>query len=70
MSAVYVTVLMACTAALLALIVRRALWVARRSRSGAGPRPARGRLINEWIWTAIPVLVLLVLLWQALKMAQ
>ena len=61
MHAAYVTVLAACTAAAAALVGWRLVHL-RGHR-----RPARARLLNEWIWTLIPLLVLAVLLWQALK---
>ena len=64
MFTIYLSLLLACTAVLLVLILRRVLGLLRR------PRPARGRLLNEWAWTVIPLLVLLALLWRALRVAQ
>ncbi len=57
----YVTVLLACTAAVAALIAWRLLALRRHAR------PSRERLINEWIWTLIPLAVLAALLWAALR---
>ncbi|MGH9475045.1 MAG: hypothetical protein ACRD1C_01800 [Terriglobales bacterium] len=60
MHAVYTVVLAACTMAVLGLV----LW--RLSHLWEGSRPSRGRLINEWIWTLVPVIILAGLLWRAL----
>lgn len=30
-----------------------------------GPRPALGRLLNEWAWTLVPLLILGALIWRA-----
>ncbi|HVA64354.1 MAG TPA: hypothetical protein VNF74_11565 [Terriglobales bacterium] len=60
MHAAYVTVLAACTAAVAALVGWRLVHL-------RGRRPSLGRLLNEWVWTLIPLLALAVLLWQALK---
>ena len=60
MHAAYVTVLAACTAAVAALVGWRLVHL-------RGRRSSRGRLLNEWVWTLIPLLALAVLLWQALK---
>lgn len=58
---VYITILLACTAAVVALIGWRLVTLRRH------PRPSRGRLINEWIWTLIPLAVLAALLWAELR---
>ncbi|MGH9467754.1 MAG: hypothetical protein ACRD1Y_10405 [Terriglobales bacterium] len=60
MTAVYLIVLAACSLGVLGLIAWRLLHL------GAHPRPSRGRLINEWIWTIIPVGILAALIWSAL----
>lgn len=60
MHTMYVIVLIVCTAAALALV----LWRLRHVR--AHPVPSRGRLINEWIWTVVPVAILVALLWRTL----
>jgi len=57
----YLTVLLACTAAVVWLVVWRLLQLRTR------PRPTRARLLNEWIWTVIPLAVLIVLLWASLQ---
>ncbi|HUX66010.1 MAG TPA: hypothetical protein VMV31_00820 [Terriglobales bacterium] len=59
MHTAYVTVLAACATAVAALVGWRLVHL-------RGRRPSRARLLNEWIWTLIPLLVLAVLLWQAL----
>lgn len=61
MHGAYLMVLAACTAAVVALVGWRLVTLRRR------PRPSRGRLINEWIWTLIPLAVLAALLWMALR---
>lgn len=60
MHTIYLIVLLACTAAVLALV----LWRLRHLR--ANPAASRGRLINEWIWTVVPVAILVALLWRTL----
>ncbi|HWG38362.1 MAG TPA: hypothetical protein VN690_11655 [Terriglobales bacterium] len=60
MHSAYLTVLLACTAAVVWLIVWRLIQL--RSK----PRPSRARLINEWIWTLIPLAVLIVLVWASI----
>lgn len=60
MHAAYLTVLSACTAAVAMLVGWRLVHLRRSGHRG------RGRLLNEWIWTAIPLGVLVLLLWSAL----
>lgn len=57
MQQAYEVVLWACAAAVLALVALRA---ARWRRQ---PWPGWGRLLNEWAWTAVPLMVLGFLLW-------
>lgn len=64
MQSAYVAVLLCCSAAVAGLVA----WRVAQWRKG--PRPERSRLINEWIWTLVPLAVLAVLLWQAAKMAK
>jgi hypothetical protein len=56
----YRTVLAACTAAVAALVGWRLVTMRRHART------SRGRLLNEWIWTLIPLAVLAALLWAEL----
>ncbi|MGH9412511.1 MAG: hypothetical protein ACRD0Y_02115 [Terriglobales bacterium] len=60
MDRVYIVVLIACSAAVMGLV----LW--RLSHLHAHPLPSRGRLLNEWIWTVVPVAILVGLLWRVL----
>ena len=60
MNLAYLIVLIACTAAVVALVVWRLLHLRRHAPA------SRGRLVNEWIWTLIPVATLAVLLWRSL----
>lgn len=60
MIAVYRVVLIAASAAALALVAGRI------RRLAQGPFPARGRLLNEWAWTLLPLLALGALLWRAM----
>ncbi|HEY8056076.1 MAG TPA: hypothetical protein VIE13_09210 [Terriglobales bacterium] len=60
MNLAYLIVLIACTAAVGALVVWRLLHLRRHAPA------SRGRLVNEWIWTLIPVATLAVLLWRSL----
>lgn len=53
---IYRAALMACLAAMAILLARRWLGAARKSR------PTRARLVNEVLWSAIPTLLLLLLL--------
>lgn len=62
MTTIYMVVLLAASAAAVALVAGRI------HRLAQGPRPARGRLLNEWAWTLLPLLVLGALLWHALGM--
>jgi heme/copper-type cytochrome/quinol oxidase subunit 2 len=61
MHSAYLTVLFACTAGVLMLIGWRLVAMRRHGR------PSRGRVINEWIWTLIPLAVLAALVWSALR---
>jgi hypothetical protein len=56
----YIVTLVAATVAALALVAWRLVRLVR------GPRPATGRLLNEWTWTLVPLLVLGALLWRAM----
>lgn len=60
MHAAYTAVLWACTLAVLALV----LW--RLAHLWTRPQPSPARLINEWVWTLVPVLILVGLLWRVL----
>lgn len=60
MIAVYRVVVLAASAAVVVLVAGRI------RRLTQGPRPARGRLLNEWAWTLFPVLVLGALVWRAM----
>lgn len=55
----YILVLLACSLAVLALVGWRLAGL-RRQRL-----PSRGRLLNEWIWTLLPLATLALLLWHA-----
>ncbi|MGH9418209.1 MAG: hypothetical protein ACRD01_16435 [Terriglobales bacterium] len=60
MPLIYVITLLACALAIVVLIGWRLLHVASR------PLPRPGRLINEWIWTLLPLAVVAALIWRAL----
>ncbi len=66
MHTIYVIVLIACTAAVLALVLWRLRHLRANPPKGGEPLPSRGRLINEWIWTVVPVAILVALLWRTL----
>lgn len=59
MTLAYLIVLLICTAAVLALVTWRLLHLRRHAPA------SRGRLLNEWIWTLIPVATLIFLLLRA-----
>lgn len=61
MHTAYLVVLAACTAATIVLVVMRLVQL----RGGTGGE-GRARLLNEWAWTLIPLLVLVGLLCHAL----
>lgn len=54
----YYIVLYGCTAAVVGLLVER--WLGRRRRAPL----SRARIANEMIWSAIPLLILLFLVWR------
>lgn len=60
MRLIYAITLLSCALAIVALVAWRLLHVASR------PLPQQGRLINEWIWTLVPLAVIAALVWRAL----
>ncbi|MGN6591681.1 MAG: hypothetical protein ACTHJX_02155 [Terriglobales bacterium] len=58
MTLAYFTVLIVCFVAVAALVVWRLAGLRRHAPA------SRGRLLNEWIWTLIPVATLIFLLFQ------
>ena len=64
MHSVYLATLTACTAAAAFLVVWRLAAVSRKAH------PGRARLLNEWAWTLIPLIVLAGLLYHSLNVGK